>query len=601
MASIYISYRRDDTGKTVWRLFDWLERQFGAAGVFFDREVIGPGDKFPQVLEHRLAESEVLIAVIGPRWLTIADDQGRPRLWAERDYVAYEVSSALSRRTRVIPVLVDSARMPAREELPPAVSAVADNQALPLDDAHFRSDFEKLVNAIKGRHRGYIERERDRALRLARYVKRTSIVVPLIVPLVFFATWVRLFSLWGIDTQVASYSLWISKGLMPVSSEDRVVIAALDEETERTLARPYDVSAFWRGQHARLIDRLSDKGVRSIVFDFCFERKTESDADAVLAQAATRSRERGPRVVFGVRGLNSGSPRLAPALLKAGVEWGIMCIGQKRGYLFTAPLARARQREDPLQARVGHCDERAENPALAMVAVFDGKPADICSADRQITLVLPNSRVDHIPFSEMERLRSTPARCPSFERGNKVATLLLVLSPLEFWRRKPHCYSYAHLLDPEFAPASSELKDKIVIVGVTTVTATAARDIHIIERGLWREERFGVELQADALRTLLSGFTVRPLQPLVQFLILLIIALLGAVVSFLTADKSRGLTLAVLASVVMVYFGISLLLLSLTGILLNLMYDIVAFGLAYRILGWIEKRAEVRITMEKAI
>ena len=97
-----------------------------------------PGDKFPQVLEHRLAESEVLIAVIGPRWLTIADDQGRPRLWAEQDYVAYEVSSALSRTTRVIPVLVDGARMPAREELPPALSALADNQALPLDDAHFR-------------------------------------------------------------------------------------------------------------------------------------------------------------------------------------------------------------------------------------------------------------------------------------------------------------------------------------------------------------------------------------------------------------------------------------------------------------------------------
>ena len=177
---------------------------------------------------------------------------------------------------------------------------------------------------------------------------------------------------------------------------------------------------------------------------------------------------------------------------------------------------------------------------------------------------------------------------------------MLVLSPLEFWRRQPHRYSYAHLLGPDSAPASSELKGKTVIVGVTTVTTTAARDIHIIERGLWREERFGVELQADALRTLLSGFTVRPLQPLVQFIIMLIIAVVGAVVSFLTADKSRGLTLAVLASVIMVYFGISLLLLSRTGILLNLMYDIVAFSLAYRILGWIEKRAEAGITLEKA-
>lgn len=597
MAKIFISYRRDDTGKTVWRLFDWLERQFGATDVFFDREVIGPGDKFPRVLEHRLAESEVLIAVIGPRWLTIADDRGQPRLWADHDYVAYEVSSALSRTKRVIPVLVDGARMPAHEELPPALSGLADNQALSLDDAHFRPDFEKLVDAVKGRPRGYIEREGDRALRLARYVKRTSIVVPILVPIVFFAAWVRLFSLWGIDTHIASYSLWMSKGLMPVASENRVVVAALDEETERLLGRPYDASSFWRSQHARLTDRLSDLGVRSIVFDFFFERETETDT--LLAEAATRARKRGTRVIFGARGVVAGNPRLAPAMLNAGVEWGVLCLGHKRGYLFTAPLARASEQAHSPQARAGECDDGADTPALAMVAVFDGEPADVCTAARRITLVSAENRVNHLPFSELERLRWTPAHCPAFKQGDRLATRLLVLSPLEYWRRQPHRYSYGHLLDPGTAPTESELKGKIVIVGLTTGSNAAARDTHMIERGLWREERFGVELQADALRTLLSGFTVRPLQPLVQFVIMLAIAVLGAVVGFLTSHRSRGLTIAVLAGTVMAYCGISLLLLSRTGIFLNLMYDIVAFTLAYRILGWIERRAGTRITLEE--
>jgi hypothetical protein len=172
MPRIFISYRRDDAGKSVWRLFDWLEHQFGAAHVFFDREAIAPGDTFPQVLEQHLIESDVLIAVIGPRWLTIADDQGRPRLWAAQDYVAYEVSSALTRKGRVIPLLVDGARMPTREELPPALTALADYQGLSLDDAHFRPDFDKLVDAVKGRPRGYVEREGDRALRLVRHIKR---------------------------------------------------------------------------------------------------------------------------------------------------------------------------------------------------------------------------------------------------------------------------------------------------------------------------------------------------------------------------------------------------------------------------------------------
>jgi len=403
---------------------------------------------------------------------------------------------------------------------------------------------------------------------------------------------VRLFSLWGIDTQIASYSLWMSGRLMPVSSEDRVVIAALDEESERALGRSYDASPFWRSEHARLIDRLSGAGVGSIVFDFFFERETGADAE--LAQAALRARQSGTRVVFGVRGLDAGNPRLAPALLKAGVAWGILCIGQKRGYLFTAPLARASQRHDPSPVRTGDCSEQADNPALALVAVFDGKPADVCAGSREITLVSVSGRVDHVPFSEVQRLRSTPVRCAAFEREDRVASRLLVLSPLDYWRRQPHRYPYANLVDPGFSPSS--LKGKTVIVGVTTATA---RDLQIVERGLWREERFGVELHADAVRNLLSAFTVRPLQPLLQFMIMLVIAVLGAVVSFFTAGKSRGLTLAVLAGVVMVYLGLSLMLLFSTGMLFNVLYDIVAFSLAYRILGWIEKRADAGIVLEK--
>jgi hypothetical protein len=36
-----------------------------------------------------------------------------------------------------------------------------------------------------------------------------------------------------------------------------------------------------------------------------------------------------------------------------------------------------------------------------------------------------------------------------------------------------------------------------------------------------------------------------------------------------------------------------------TGMLFNVLYDIVAFSLAYRILGWIEKRADAGIVLEK--
>lgn len=511
------------------------------------------------------------------------------RLWAAQDYVAHEVATALDRNIRVVPVLTDGARMPTREQLPPKLAALADCQGLTIDDAHFREDFDRLVDVIEQRPRRWGERERDRALRLLRYVKRTSLVVPLVVPLVFFAAWVRLFSMWGIDTQIASYTLWLSKGLSPVAGEHRAAIVALDEHTERVLGRAYDGAPFWRGEHARLVERLSQAGAAVIAFDFFFERETEFDP--ALAEAVRLAGERGTRVVFGVRAIDHGIPRMAPALLQTGARWGVLCIGHKHGYLFTAPLARALPQADEA-AQAADC-RRADSPALALAAVFDAGPADVCAARRSITLASGSNRISHLQFSEMQHMRSTPAQCPALARDDDVATSLLVLSPLDYWRQPPQRHSYADLLDPQRAVPEG-LTGRTLLVGVETA---AARDVHIIERGLWREERFGVELHADALRNLLSGFTVRPLQASAQFAIMLAFALLGAGARFLTLHVSRSARIAILVALLLAYLALSVVLSSL-GILLNPMYDIVAFALAYRILGWLESRADSAIVAE---
>lgn len=581
---IFISYRRDDAGKTAWRLLDWLERQFGANQVFFDREGIDPGTKFPQVLEQKLAECEILIALIGQRWLEITGAQGQLRLWVPGDYVAREVATALERNIRVIPVLCDGARMPARERLPPRLAALADCQGQSIEDAHFREDFDRLVDAIERRPRRWGERQRDRALRLIRYVKRASLVLPLLMPLIFFAAWVRLFAIWGIDTQIASYTLWLSERLTPVTREQRVAVVALDELTERELGRKYEGQPVWRAEHARLLDRLSQAGAAVVAFDFYFERDTE--LDTTLAEAVKLAGGRGTRVVFGVRALDDGTPRLAAALRDSGARWGVLCIGHKRGYLFTAPLARALSQAD--EGGDGDCG-RADTPALALATVFDAKPADICSGSRTITLASASGGIGHLPFSEMQHMRSTPAHCPALAREDDVATSLLVLSPLDYWRRPPQRYSYADLLNPQLPPDG--IAGMTLVVGVTTATA---RDVHIVERGLWREERFGVELHADAVRNLLAGFTVRPLQPLAQFALMLTFAILGACVRFVNLDLARLPRAAILGALLLAYLGLVVVLSSL-GMLLNPMYDIVAFVLAYWILGWLERRADASI------
>lgn len=581
---IFISYRRDDAGKSTWRLYDWLERQFGADRVFFDREAIAPGAQFPRVLDERLAASEVLIAVVGPRWAGIVGESGRPRLFDAGDYVAHELASALEAGRKVIPLLVDGANMPRESELPARLRAFSTCSAQALDDAHFRADFEDLVDAILGRRRGFVRRRFDDLQRLVRFLKRTSIVAPAAALAAFFAAWLGLFGILGLDTRIASYGLVLGERLTPFADENRVVIVALDAATERDMARKFDArDPFWRRKHAVLIGRLIEAGASTIVLDFFFERA--GDADDELARALRQARQRGGRVVLAARSIDSGAPRIAPALLQSGGEWGLACLGHQLGYLFSVPLARAVDAERAANPVLIRGNEPAELPALAMVAAFGGSPDLIRVAAREITL--QSARIT-IPVAFSALTRGAHSGCAALGDDDVLAARWLLLSPLAYWRDHAQRHSYAQWVDPAHTPAPQSLRDKLVIVGLT---ADAALDVHTVRRGLSVERRFGVELQADALRNLLSGFALRPLKPLTQYLVMLAVALLGAAACFVTLDWQRPRRIAAILALLALYLTLDMALLALAGVVLNPLYDIAAFCLVFVLLGRLERKA----------
>jgi TIR domain-containing protein len=76
MPGIFICYRRDDTSPYAGRLYDHLSARFGPDRVFMDIDTIRPGDDFVQVISDRVAACDVLIAVIGKRWLASSDPRG---------------------------------------------------------------------------------------------------------------------------------------------------------------------------------------------------------------------------------------------------------------------------------------------------------------------------------------------------------------------------------------------------------------------------------------------------------------------------------------------------------------------------------------------
>jgi hypothetical protein len=88
------------------------------------------------------------LAFIGDQWLTLTDRTGRRRIDDPQDWVVQEISAALQRGLRVIPVLVEGAEMPAGAELPSLLAPLVNRQALPLRHSSFSADMTRLMAGI---------------------------------------------------------------------------------------------------------------------------------------------------------------------------------------------------------------------------------------------------------------------------------------------------------------------------------------------------------------------------------------------------------------------------------------------------------------------
>jgi hypothetical protein len=145
---IFISYRREDASYPAGRLYDNLHSRFPQNEIFMDVDSIKPGIDFIETIEERVDSCDVLVAVIGKRWLSAADEEGRRRLDNPEDFVRLEVGTALKRGVLVIPVLVEGASMPRAAELPEELKPLARRNALSLSHERFRADSERLIDSV---------------------------------------------------------------------------------------------------------------------------------------------------------------------------------------------------------------------------------------------------------------------------------------------------------------------------------------------------------------------------------------------------------------------------------------------------------------------
>jgi hypothetical protein len=146
---VFINYRRDDAGPYARLMKIRLGQRFPDANVFMDVDSIDVGVDFAEAIESAVSSCAVLVALIGRRWLTVADDEGRRRLDDPHDYVRFEIQAALERRIRVIPVLVDGAGAPREQQLPQDLGKVARLNALEMSYSRYEYDETRLLAAIE--------------------------------------------------------------------------------------------------------------------------------------------------------------------------------------------------------------------------------------------------------------------------------------------------------------------------------------------------------------------------------------------------------------------------------------------------------------------
>ena len=145
--AVFISYRRTDSLETASHLWRSLQQHYKRDDIFFDFARESPGAILVDKLVDGVRNTDVLIAVIGPRW--------HERLDEPSDAVRIELETAIAAGIRIFPVLVGGAPMP--RAVPGILGAAMRFEALVLRAIEFDEDVKTLVGAIE------MERSRRRA------------------------------------------------------------------------------------------------------------------------------------------------------------------------------------------------------------------------------------------------------------------------------------------------------------------------------------------------------------------------------------------------------------------------------------------------------
>lgn len=146
--TVFICYRRADASDAARSLALSLEPLLAEDALFMDVDSLTVGKHWQHEIRDTIKSCDVLIAVIGRQWLTVAGEDGRRRLDDPEDPVRSEIETAIDHGVGVYPVLFNGAVVPSEDALPGKLEELVDLQALEIRHEHFKRDVEALVEAL---------------------------------------------------------------------------------------------------------------------------------------------------------------------------------------------------------------------------------------------------------------------------------------------------------------------------------------------------------------------------------------------------------------------------------------------------------------------
>ncbi len=288
--------------------------------------------------------------------------------------------------------------------------------------------------------------------RLRKMLRRSNLLYAVLLTLPLLALvpsyWIKL-----IDFKLQTAIVGLHEWRVPVRLAPSLRMIEVNKATETAFGKEWVPREDWRADHARLIERLSAAGARTIAFNVTLPGS--KPGDMALETAIRAAAARGTAVVFAPRnsGTDSALPNLRAAFIEAGALWGTACVQEEFDFFNSLAIA-ALPGTPGIPAR----------PAAGLAAAFPGYAiADIDFGRRAMRLSRQGDpTLVTVPFSEQGRA-GPDKDCSLIAEGTRTADLFVAFPSLSHLRERTE--PYHEVAHPDAQPDLRRYRDATVTVG----------------------------------------------------------------------------------------------------------------------------------------